>query len=526
MADQRSVMKEYRLLEQKRQSGPLTPQEEARLAQLHDLVGSETGSGASKPGFDVNAAAARLRESLLPAGLRNRPSPAAEAAPPEPPPEPAAAPATGLEAVWNAAPFAPLAEPAVGLGEDSLFDPGTLGLDATPTEGAWDPSAQPYDAGAQAWDPNAQPYDPNVAAQWDAATQAAWDPNLAAPWGEVSAESAAAEEVLEAPAPAGPGAPAWDAGVELGQGEPEETAEASLEWSSGADALGSEPAFAAADASWEGTASAPEETAPAEPAWDADVAAEPELLAESEPSTPLEPSLEAARDAGLAPEAEPSPELGVESPAEPTPEPAAEELLPFDAGAASVIAPEALPEGWGAENPAPPEELPSEGLKAPAVPAEPAGYGDFSGDLSPEQHTQVDALPSEEAQGLLAPLGAGQELTSDDDAFSQGFHLESNGSFGRAPGAAGAEPTWSETAPAPGAEGEAWESAPAFDLGAMGAGEPPPLALEPPGELEEIDVEEIPVVEGTELLEEIPPEPAAIAPPPAAQVRVEGVHRV
>jgi hypothetical protein len=54
------------------------------------------------------------------------------------------------------------------------------------------------------------------------------------------------------------------------------------------------------------------------------------------------------------------------------------------------------------------------------------------------------------------------------------------------------------------------------------------MGLEPPGELEEIDVEEIPIVEGTELLEEIPPEPTAIAPPPpsAAEVRVEGVHRV
>src|SRR5512133_2314392 len=174
MADQRSVMKEYRLLEQKRQSGPLTPQEEARLAQLHDLVGSETGSGASKPGFDVNAAAARLRESLLPAGLRNRPGLATEAPPPEPPPEPEVAPATGLEAVWNAAPFAPLAEPAAGLGEDSLFDPGTLGIDA-PAEGAWDPNAQPYDAGAQAWDPNAQPYDPNARAY--APNAAVYDPN-------------------------------------------------------------------------------------------------------------------------------------------------------------------------------------------------------------------------------------------------------------------------------------------------------------------------------------------------------------
>jgi hypothetical protein len=597
MADQRSVMKEYRLLEQKRQSGPLSPHEEARFAQLRELVGPEMGVGASKPGFDVNAAAARLRESLLPAGLRNRPSPAAEVAPPEPPPEPEAAPATGLAAVWDAAPFAPLTEPAQGLAEDALFDPGTLGADVPAAEGAWDPNAQPYDAGAQAWDPNAQPYDPNApaydpnaavydpnaqpydagaqawdpnaqpydpnapaydpnaavydpnaqpydagaqawdpdaqpydpnaAAQWDAATQPAWDPSLAAPWGgEVPAEPSAAAEPLEAAAPVEANEPAWDAGVELGQSEPAATAEASLEWSEGADALGSEPTFAPADTSWDANASPQQETAAAEQAWDAGVA-EPELVAESEPLAPPEPSLEAAWDAGLATEAEPSLDLGAESPGEPAPEPSAEELLPFDAGAASAIAPEAIPEGWGAEPLAPSEELPMEELAA-ELPAEPASHGDFSGDLSPEQHTQVDALPSEEAQGLLAPLGAGQELTSDDDAFSQGFHLESNGSFGQTTGAAAPEPTWGEAPSASGAEGEAWESAAAFDLGGMDAGALPPMGLEPPGELEEIDVEEIPIVEGTELLEEIPPEPTAIAPPPpsAAEVRIEGVHRV
>ncbi|MGB8933093.1 MAG: hypothetical protein WCC48_17745, partial [Anaeromyxobacteraceae bacterium] len=322
---------------------------------------------------------------------------------PEPPPE--AAPATGLEAVWNAAPFAPLAEPASG-SEDFLFDPGTLGLDSPAAEGEWDPNAQPYDpnaapydpnaqqydpnapvydpngqpydpnaqqydAGAQGWDPNApvydpnaqqydpnapvydpsaQPYDPN-AAQWDAATQAAWDPSLAAPWGAETPVEAPAAEAPAAEAPAASEEPSWDAGLV-----------------------------------------APEELAPELPA---------------------------------------------------TPEPALEPL------------PEASLEPWS------------------AAAGEPGSYEDLSG---PDQPMQVDALPTEQAQGLIAPLGEGQELTSDDDAFAQGFHLESNGSFG----------------------------------GALAPRHDP---------LEEVDVEEIPVFEDTELLEESPPEPAEA-------VRVEGVHRV
>ncbi|HEY6002895.1 MAG TPA: hypothetical protein VIV57_08465, partial [Anaeromyxobacter sp.] len=76
MPDPRSVMKEYRSLEQKRATGGLTPAEEARFARLRDLVAPDTGTGTgSAPGFDVDAAAASLRESLLPAGLRNRPPP-------------------------------------------------------------------------------------------------------------------------------------------------------------------------------------------------------------------------------------------------------------------------------------------------------------------------------------------------------------------------------------------------------------------------------------------------------------------
>ncbi len=81
MSDARSVMKEFRFLDQKRQIEGLSADEEARYGELRDLVGVEPGVAGARPGFDVNAAAARLRESLLPAGLRNRPPP-----PPEPSP--------------------------------------------------------------------------------------------------------------------------------------------------------------------------------------------------------------------------------------------------------------------------------------------------------------------------------------------------------------------------------------------------------------------------------------------------------
>jgi hypothetical protein len=560
MADQRSVMKEYRLLEQKRQAGGLSPQEEARFAQLRDLVGPDTGVSASRPGFDVNAAAARLRESLLPAGLRNRPSPPPEAAPPPPAPEPLPEPAgsgLGLEAVWNAAPFAPLAE-RPDLSADALFDPGTLGLDA-PAEPAWDPGAQPYDpnaqpydpnaqpyeGGEQAWDPNAQPYDPNAqpydpnaqpydpnapqqwdagavqgwdagaqgtdpdaqawdpnaAAQWDAAVQPAMDPSLAAPWGEEPGEA------TPEPIPAAESVePEWSAA---------ETAEPAAEgfaqaWEAEPGQLPEEPAIE--PAAWGSTASPAEEQP--EPEWDTGVS-EPPLDAEPEPSSDALP--EAAVEPGL--------------------EVPAEELLPFDAEAASAVEPERAPEGWGAEEPAVEMDM---GAAEPAVdapsPELPLGDDGSYGDLAePERPSSVDSLSAEDAQGLLAPLGAGQELTSDDDAFAQGFQLESNGSFGEA--AAPSAPEWNAGSVA--GEAEPWESAPSLDLGAMApAGEvppldlsspvpaadaqPPPMGLGPADALEEVEVEEIPIVEGSELLEEIPP----AAPAPAVEVHVEGTHRV
>jgi hypothetical protein len=193
MPDQRSVMKEFRLLDQKRAAEGLTPAEEARLEQLRDLMGPEMGAGGLAGGFDINAAAARLRESLLPAGLRNRPPPEPEAAlpvdlPGTEPAETAPAATDALSAAWDEQPFAPLEGEQAQV--DPLFDPASLGADGDPTaqQGydpyAYDPNAyaadpsgqQPYDPNAYAADPNAQqPYDPNAYA--DPNAQQAWDPN-------------------------------------------------------------------------------------------------------------------------------------------------------------------------------------------------------------------------------------------------------------------------------------------------------------------------------------------------------------
>jgi hypothetical protein len=150
MADSRSVMQEFRLLEQRRLAGALTAAETARHAELRDLVGIERPS---RGGFDVTAAAAQLRESLLPAGLRSRPLDS-----PVPPPAPA-------PMAWTPpapAPVAPAPEP------DALFDPSSLGDEVRPQ--AWNPEAPGYDPDAPydeaAW--IAAGYDPNATYDWSA----------------------------------------------------------------------------------------------------------------------------------------------------------------------------------------------------------------------------------------------------------------------------------------------------------------------------------------------------------------------
>jgi hypothetical protein len=160
MADPRSIMQEFRFLEQKRQAGSLTPAEAARHAALRDLVGFEQPRPA-RGGFDVNAAAAQLRESLLPAGLRSRPLDA----PPAPPAAETTArfPAEPAEPVEPVEPTA-LPEPAA----DAMFDPASLDQEVRPQ--AWNPEAPGYDPNAPfdeaAW--IAAGYDPNATYDWSA----------------------------------------------------------------------------------------------------------------------------------------------------------------------------------------------------------------------------------------------------------------------------------------------------------------------------------------------------------------------
>ncbi len=210
MAEQRSPMKEFRLLDKKRAAEGLTPAEEARHAQLKELVGPELGAGAPRGGFDVDAAAAMLRDSLQPAGARNRPPPAPE------PPAPLA-PAAGLASTLEAELFGPgddagpEPDPFLGAALTEPFDPAAQPADedasaaalfdapeddaayaasaAVEGEAAWAPgeeaaqardagvapydASQPYDPGAAPYDPN-QPYDPS-APPYDASQP--YDPN-------------------------------------------------------------------------------------------------------------------------------------------------------------------------------------------------------------------------------------------------------------------------------------------------------------------------------------------------------------
>ncbi|HET6438365.1 MAG TPA: chemotaxis protein CheA, partial [Anaeromyxobacter sp.] len=156
MSDARSVMKEFRALDHKRHAEGLSADEEARYRELTDLVGSDSSAPGARPGFDVNAAAARLRESLLPAGLRNRPPPTPEPAPePLPEIEPPTEEAQAIATAYEEQPFTPL-PPEGAPTVDALFEPGSLAVDADQGAEASDSSAAPYD-------PNAL-YDPNAAA--------------------------------------------------------------------------------------------------------------------------------------------------------------------------------------------------------------------------------------------------------------------------------------------------------------------------------------------------------------------------
>lgn len=192
MADPRSIMQEFRFLEQKRLAGSLTPAETTRHAALRDLVGFEQPLPA-RGGFDVNAAAAQLRESLLPAGLRSRPLDA-PVAPPAPP-------AAETTAKFPATPDAP-AEPSVAPepAADALFDPASLGQEVRPQ--AWNPDAPGYDPDAPfdeaAW--IAAGYDPNATYDWSALGEAApAGPTEAAPPADLAAAFEPGVEPTEPP---------------------------------------------------------------------------------------------------------------------------------------------------------------------------------------------------------------------------------------------------------------------------------------------------------------------------------------
>jgi hypothetical protein len=180
MADSRSIMQEFRFLEQKRQAGSLTQAESARHVELRDLVGFEQPLPA-RGGFDVTAAAAQLRESLLPAGLRSRPvdSPA------PPPPTPA----------WTAPVAPPTPPPEVAA--DAFFDPSSL--DQDPSSLDQDPSSLDQEVRPQAWNPEAPGYDPDAPYDEAAWIAAGYDPTATYDW---SAQGGADPSALPEPAAA------------------------------------------------------------------------------------------------------------------------------------------------------------------------------------------------------------------------------------------------------------------------------------------------------------------------------------
>lgn len=622
MSNPRSVMTEFRFLDQKRQAEGLTAQESARYAQLRELVGPEA-AGPARSGFDVNAAAARLRESLLPAGLRNRPpEPApAPAAEPEPTPEMAAA-----EQAWAEAPFADLApEPA-----EPLFDPGSLAQEVRPQ--AWNPEAPGYDPNAPydeaAW--IAAGYDPTATYDWSAYGSGPDGQPLAADGAPATAEAAPAE------AP-----PAWEGAAPdaaFSEPAPDLGAEPAPEAAAWSDGLAAAPEGEPVDAGGQVALDAPAEleapaAPPTGPGWeDAPVEVAPEAWGATD-AAPAEAELAAAAEQAWEAAAEPPPEPVLEAGVEqdwgaPAPAPAApevigledleaaptaaEEALPFDPNApfdhakwfgrpvteaaapeavepdvtfdlapeappdappsfgeydeaaAALAAPGALDGGDPAAAPAAPEpaadlaadlfgdaapathlpapegapfgayddaaaspagaSAPDAGLEA-MLPFDPAAAAAIEPGAMPEGYDaggpalDASALPPIEAgadadqmyggpEGDALPGGAPLELGAEvpdwqpEAALEQGFELASDGSFGQE-GAPPYVPTpaWGTPAAAPPAEG--WESPPALDLAApFDAGEAAP----------EAPAEELPTIDGAELLEELP---AAAAPEPA-----------
>ena len=169
MAQPQSLLAELRALESKRAQEGLSPPEELRLAELRAVAGHAPTPAAGPRGFDVNAAAAALREELPPVALP----------PPAPPPEDAA-PArdeAGSSALGEApADWSSWQEPLEGAPADAPAEEAAASGWDPAVEAAWEGYAREH-----GWDP-AAPWDPETAAAhwegflhsmgWDAAAAA------------------------------------------------------------------------------------------------------------------------------------------------------------------------------------------------------------------------------------------------------------------------------------------------------------------------------------------------------------------
>lgn len=610
MPEPRSVMKEFRSLDQRRSAGRLTSEEEARYAYLRDLIGPEMSAGPLRPGFDVDSATAQLRDSLLPAGLRNRPPPVPTMAEPEP--------EAADESVPAAEP-APLEAPQQ---QDAFFDPSWLSPDAAASEAqqAWDSNAQ-YDPAAASYDPNAT-YDPNAA--YDPNAQAEWDPNL--PY-DAGAPEAAAQGDEPAEQASGEAAQAQDA-VEQPYGEAEQpydttTQQPPAEDDRTYDAVaqpygGAEQPYDMATQRPPGEAGQPYEAAPvggdAQPpdaataqqagaSWDPDAPFDPNAFAlppsptgqpgafpdagtqayrqDVEPPAETDPLAEPAAQAGAPPEEPELPEgWFAEGPqgTEAAPEGAdagLESMLPFDPAAASAVAPGETPDGFGARAGEYDDTAGFDARRAETAPV----------DLSLEEPA-FEATRSMERE-------AAQDLPAE-NVLDDGFDRASGGSFDATADAAAPEwaggtvsPPWE---PGPIDDGPVTPSAAPFDtpvapdrlsgdlddgieaappgqrpaldfsqpdfshggspdddaafldtllapspaapltssagstgkrgLPSLDRGAPPELTLEEPTATEE----DIPTIDGEEILEEIPAEPVEAGDDSGC--RVPGSHRV
>jgi hypothetical protein len=525
MPDPRSVMKEFRSLEQRRAAGGLTPAEEARWTELRDLVAPEPSP---RRGFDVDAAAAQLRESLLPAGLRNRTGAAAASVAPEPdladalsaalpgapldaPPAPDAsldpsplpeAPAAGWDpsAAWdpNAQPYDP----------GAALDPNAPPYDASQAydpnaQPAWDPDAKPYDPDAAAYDPNAPPYDASRAYAYDPHAQAAWDPNAPAfdpnaqpfdpnapaydasqPYDPNAAALDANAQPFDPNAqPYDPNAQPYDPSAQPYNPNAQPYDPNAPGYDPGAQPWdAAQPQGEAASAAWDGAATYDADAPVAHDALAYDPTASPEAGVQpyppAEPAAPTdgdylgEPASAAGASVsepeGLPPEGWAAPDAGLapagEAGAAAGEDAGLESLLPFDAAAAAAISPGEVPAGFGRELG---EYDETAGFRRGG------GYADAAPADLPGEEPGFQAAQSVEAEAA--------EGWQPDAALDDGFQLESGGSFDATADAAA--PEWAGgTAPPPweppggAASGVAAEPAPPVEDAALA--EPQPLSAD------------------------------------------------